>query len=263
VLSDGGDRFGKMASVSTPVAGQTVALTTADGPMAAYDATPPHQTKGGALGGVVVIQEAFGVNAHIEDVTRRFAAAGYRAVAPHVFHRSGDPALSYDDLPAVFPHMQALQVDGLLADIDASVAHLREAGGLSTDRIAVVGFCMGGSVTALVAARRRLGAAVSFYGGGVAEGRFGMPPLLELAPEFVTPWLGLYGGEDQGIPVEQAEALRDAALKTAVPTDLVVYPGAAHGFHCDARPQAYDEKAAKDAWERTLGWLGEHVAQAR
>ncbi|MFL6240495.1 MAG: dienelactone hydrolase family protein [Actinomycetes bacterium] len=214
-------------------------------------------------GGVVVVQEAFGVNDHIEDVTRRFAAAGYRAVAPHLFHRSGDPQLSYDDLPAVLPHMQALDVDGLLVDVDATVSYLTEDAELAPDRVAVVGFCMGGSVTALVAARRRFAAAVSFYGGGVAEGRFGMPPLLELAAGFVTPWLGLYGGQDQGIPVDQAEALRDATLGASVPTDFVLYPEAQHGFHCDARPQAYDENAAKDAWGRTLAWLAEHVAQPR
>src|SRR3954471_77211 len=122
---------------------------------------------------------------------------------------------------------------------------------------------MGGSVAALVAAKRRLGAAVSFYGGGVVEGRVGAPPLVELAPEFVTPWLGLYGGQDHGIPVEQAEALRDAAATADVQTSFTLYPGAAHGFHCDARPAAYDEGAAKDAWQKTLYWLAENVPQPR
>ena len=122
---------------------------------------------------------------------------------------------------------------------------------------------MGGSVVALASARRRLGAGVSFYGGGVAEGRFGMPPLVELAPEFQTPWLGLYGGQDQGIPVEQAEALRDAAKQASVPTDLVIYPDADHGFHCDQRPRNYNEAAAKDGWSRTNAWFKEYLAQDR
>ena len=249
-----------MPDMSTP--SENVTLTTADGPMTAYDARPEAELGAGGRGGVIVVQEAFGVNAHIEDVTRRLAAAGYRAVAPHVFHRSGDPELSYDDLPAVLPHMQALTAEGLLADIDATVEYLTD-GGLPQSRIAVIGFCMGGSVAAFVAARRRLGAAVSFYGGGVAEGRFGMPPLVELAPEFVTPWLGLYGDQDQGIPVDQAEALRDAALRASVPTELMIYEGAAHGFHCDARPQAFHEAAAADAWKRTLSWLEDNLAQPR
>jgi carboxymethylenebutenolidase len=230
--------------------------------MAAYEAVPA-QPPEALAGGVVVCQEAFGVNAHIEDVCRRFAEAGYLAIAPHLFHRSGDPPLLYDDLPSVLPHMQALTAAGLLADVDGCVDRLTETAGLAPGRIAVIGFCMGGSVAALVANRRRLGAAVSFYGGGVAEGRFGMPPLVELAPEFVTPWLGLYGGQDQGIPVDQAEALRAAAMKAAVPTELILYPEAGHGFHCDARPAAYNQAAAQDAWKRTLDWLTESVAQQR
>jgi carboxymethylenebutenolidase len=249
--------------MSSSAAAETVRLSTPDGPMTAYDVSPAAAEPRAALGGVVVIQEAFGVNAHIEDVARRFAAAGYRALAPHLFHRTGDPDLSYDNLPAVLEHMQALQADTLLADIDASLEFLQRSAALAADRVAVVGFCMGGSVAALVAARRRIGAAVSFYGGGVAEGRFGMPPLVELAPGFVTPWLGLYGERDQGIPVEQAEALRVAAQKASVATELVLYPDAEHGFHCDARPAVYNADAAADAWRRTLGWLGEHLAQPR
>jgi carboxymethylenebutenolidase len=248
---------------TAPVAAQTVTITTPDGPMAGFDAQPARELGPAGRGGVLVIQEAFGVNDHIQDVTRRFAAAGYRALAPHLFHRSGDPDLSYDDLPAVMPHMQAMTMDGILADIDACLDYLRESAELPPGRIGVVGFCMGGSVAAITAAKRRLGAAVSFYGGGVAEGRFGSRPLLELAPEFVTPWLGLYGGQDKGIPVEQAEALRDAALRSSVPTDLELYPDGQHGFHCDARPDVYNEAAARDAWQRTLDWLDEHLAQPR
>jgi carboxymethylenebutenolidase len=249
--------------MSASVATQSVTLSTPDGPMVTYDAMPAGELGAAGRGGVLVIQEAFGVNDHIEDVTRRAAAAGYRALAPHIFHRTGDPQLSYDDLPAVVEHMQALTMNALLSDLDACVDYLRESAGLAPDRIGVVGFCMGGSVTVLAAARRRLGAAVSFYGGGVAEGRFGMPPLVDLAPEFVTPWLGLYGGQDKGIPVDQTEALRDAALQSSVRTDLVLYPEAQHGFHCDARPSAYDKAAATDAWGRALGWLDEHLAQPR
>jgi carboxymethylenebutenolidase len=104
---------------------------------------------------------------------------------------------------------------------------------------------MGGSVTFLAAARRTLGAGVTFYGGGVGEGRFGMPPLVEMAPGLQTPWLGLYGDEDQGIPVDQVEALRQAAATAPVPTEIVRYADAGHGFHCDARPDSFHEASAK------------------
>jgi len=233
----------------------TVNLATDDGDMALYDVEP----EGAPGGAVIVLQEAFGVNDHIEDVTRRFAAAGYRAVAPHLFHRSGDPALDYGNFEKIFPHMQALTEAGLLEDIDATLGHLAGAG-FASATVGVVGFCMGGSVTFLAAARRRLGAAVTFYGGGVAEGRFGMPPLVEMARRLQTPWLGLFGDEDQGIPVDQVEALRAAAAKAPVATEIVRYAGAVHGFHCDARPDSYHEPSAHDAWQRTLDWFGRHLA---
>src|ERR1700691_118635 len=98
----------------------TVNLATGDGDMAVYDVEP----EGPARGAVVVLQEAFGVNHHIEDVTRRVARSGYRAVAPHLFHRSGDPALDYGNFEKIMPHMQALSEAGLLEDLDVTLAHL-------------------------------------------------------------------------------------------------------------------------------------------
>lgn len=233
----------------------TVTVATGDGDMALYDAEP----EGAPRGAVIVLQEAFGVNDHIEDVTRRFAQAGYRAVAPHLFHRSGDPVLDYGNFEKIMPHMQALSEAGLLDDIDATLGHVAGAG-FAADRVGVVGFCMGGSVVFLAAARRALGAAVTFYGGGLVEGRFGMSPLVELAPGLETPWLGLFGDEDQGIPVDQVEALRTAAAKAPVPTEIVRYAGAGHGFHCDARPDSYHESSARDGWNRTLDWFGRYLA---
>jgi carboxymethylenebutenolidase len=228
---------------------ETVAVETADGEMGIYDAQP----QGPVSGAVIVLQEAFGVNDHIEDVCRRFAAAGYRAVAPHLFHRSGDPVLSYGDIEKVMPHMQALSEAGLGADLDATSSYL-ESLGFGLKSTGVVGFCMGGTVAFLAAARYPLGAAVTFYGGGVAEGRFGMPSLVELASELQTPWLGLFGDLDQGIPVEHVETLRVAISGAPVEAEIVRYADADHGFHCDAR-QSYHEESARDAWSRTLDWF--------
>jgi len=231
----------------------TVTLATPDGEMALYDAEPVGQ----ARGGVIVLQEAFGVNDHIEDVCRRFAAEGYRAVAPHLFHRSGDPVLDYSNVEKVMPHFQALSEQGLLDDLDAALGHLASAGFEGT-QVGVVGFCMGGTVAFLSAARRYLGAAVTFYGGGVAQGRLGMPSLVDLAAELKTPWLGLFGDLDQGIPVEQVESLREAVTRAPVPSEVVRYSEAGHGFHCDKR-ESYHEASAKDAWRRTLEWFARHV----
>jgi carboxymethylenebutenolidase len=83
--------------------------------------------------------------------------------------------------------------------------------------------------------------------------------MVDMAPTLQTPWLGLFGEEDQNIPVRDVERLRDAAAAAEIPTEVVVYPGAGHGFHCDARPQSYHEPSAKDAWDRTLAWFDVHV----
>jgi carboxymethylenebutenolidase len=209
-------------------------------------------------GGVIVVQEAFGVNDHIKDVTERFAAEGYRAIAPHFFHRSGDPVISYDDFDTAMQHIRQLTKEGIAEDLAAAHEHLSNDG-FEDDRVAVVGFCMGGTVAFIEAHDRTLGAAVTFYGSGIAEGRFGAPALKDLAPELKTPWLGLYGDQDQGIPVEQVEQLREAVTNAPVDTEIVRYPDAGHGFHCDAR-SAYHEASARDAWSRTLAWLDEHLS---
>jgi carboxymethylenebutenolidase len=237
---------------------RTPTIATPDGDMPLYEVLPD----GPARGAVVVVQEAFGVNHHIEDVTGRFAAAGYHAVAPHLFHRTGSPAYGYDDFSVVVPHMLAMSDEGILGDIGAVLDHLREAG-WADRQIGIVGFCMGGRVTFLVAGHEALGGAVGFYGGGVVTGRSdSMPALLGLVPGMRTPWLGLFGDADASIPVEDVERLRDELNSAAdVDTSIVRYPGAEHGFHCDVR-DSYDEAAAADGWRRTLAWLDDHLAAA-
>jgi len=237
---------------------RTITLDTTDGAMPVYEAVPD----GTARGAVIVVQEAFGVNDHIEDVTRRFAAAGYLAAAPHLFHRTGSPSYGYDDFTVVIPHMMALTDDGLLDDVGAVLGHLRAAG-FDDRQIGIVGFCMGGRVTFLVAGHEALGAGVGFYGGGLVHGRTeSMPALLDLVPGMRTPWLGLFGDADESIPVEDVERLRDELNSTAdVDTAIVRYADAAHGFHCDVR-ESYDDAAATDGWRRTLEWLDDHLAPA-
>jgi carboxymethylenebutenolidase len=212
-------------------------------------------------GGIVVIQEAFGVNDHIEDVCHRFAAEGWHAVAPHLFWRTGDPALGYGDMTAVAPHFQALRADQILADVDVGLDHL-DAAGFESGRVGVVGFCLGGTVALVTAVERTVGASVTFYGGGVAAGRFGFLPLIELAPGLGAPWLGLFGDQDHGIPVEEVEQLRAAADRATPPTEVVRYPEAGHGFHCDRR-DSYHQPSADDAWQRTLAWFGRWLSNGR
>ncbi len=237
---------------------QSFQTDTPDGPMRLYDARPDEA--GEVRAAVVVIQEAFGVNDHIEDVTRRFADAGFHAVAPDLFHRSGGGTAPYDDFSKVLPLFEGIGGDdALLADIDAALAHLHEAG-WTDGQIGIVGFCFGGRVTMLASLRRPLGAGVGFYGGGIVTARFPQfPPLVDEVPALAVPWLGLFGDDDRSIPVEDVEKLRLALNDTAVATDVVRYPEAGHGFHCDQRPD-HAEAAARDAWSRTLAWLGVHLA---
>jgi carboxymethylenebutenolidase len=229
-----------------------------DGTMRLYEAKPDAGTT--AKGAVVVIQEAFGVNDHIEDVTRRFAEAGYHAVAPDLFHRSGGGTAPYDDFSEVMPLFEGLDGDdALLRDVDVALDHLRSAG-WGDGQIGIVGFCFGGRVTMLVALRRRLGAGVGFYGGGIVTGRFPQfPPLIDEVPKLATPWLGLFGDQDHAIPVDDVEQLRGALNEAPAPTEVVRYPDAGHGFHCDQRPD-YVEADAHDAWSRTLAWFDAHLA---
>jgi carboxymethylenebutenolidase len=233
-----------------------VTLSTPDGPMRVYEAVPD----AGANTAVIVIPEAFGLNGHIEDITDRVAAAGHHAVGLDIFHRSGGGTAPYDDFEKVLPLFEGLTDEGLLDDIDAARAHLNEAG-IGDAAIGIVGFCFGGRTTFLAAVRRRLGAAVGFYGGGIVTGRFPQfPPLIDESPSLQSPWLGLFGDADQGIPVADVEQLR-AALDagTTVGHDIVRFPGADHGFNCDQRP-AYHPEAAAAAWQRTLAWFETHLA---
>jgi carboxymethylenebutenolidase len=233
-------------------------LATPDGPMDVYEATPD----GTARRAVVVIQEAFGVNRHIEDVTRRFAALGYHTVAPALFHRAGGGTIDdYDnlDFTKLLALFEGVSDDAVLADVDATLGLVTEAG-FDAAHTGIVGFCFGGRVTFLVAARRSLGAAVGFYGGGiVSAGHLPFPPLIDEAQTLRTPWLGLFGDRDASIPVEDVERLREALRAAPVDTDVVRYPEAAHGFHCDARAD-YHEASARDGWTRAQAWFEAHLA---
>ena len=233
----------------------TTDIETDDGPMPLYEARPEEPR-----GAIVVIQEVFGVTDHIEDVTRRFADEGFHAVAPHLFHRTDSPKLGYTDFNAVMPHMQAIDDPTVMMDVDATIGYLQTQG-WGAPQIGLVGFCFGGRISFLVATERPLGAAVGFYGGGIVTGRFPQfPPLLERATDMKTPWLGLFGSDDESIPLADVERLRTELGHIPLEHDVVVYEGAGHGFHCDARPAHYNADAATEAWGAALDWFNQHLA---
>jgi carboxymethylenebutenolidase len=238
------------------MANTDITLQTTDGPMRAYVAQPAEEPRGA----VIVVQEAFGVNGHIEDVTRRVADAGYYAIAPDLFHRSGAGCVvEYGDFAKVMELFKDVSGDeSVLTDIEAALGHLHRAA-FSDRSIGIVGFCFGGRVSFLVALRYTLGAAVGFYGGGIVTGRFPQfPPLIADAAAHATPWLGLFGDQDASIPVGDVEQLRTTLRATSVDTDVVRYADAGHGFHCDQRSD-YRPDDADDAWARTLSWFATHL----
>lgn len=234
-----------------------VVIATPDGPMSAFVAAPDGRARGPA---VIVAQEAFGVNAHIRDVCGRFAREGFVAIAPELFHRTG-PGFSLPpgelDFSRVRPHLASLTNEAIATDVRATLDHLRASPRVDPKRIGIVGFCMGGFVAFLAACRTDVASAVAFYGGGLVEKRPALklePPLGE-ASEITAPILLFFGGEDAGIPKEQIETIRTRLTELGKRYDIRVYPGGKHGFFNDARPDAYHEEAAKDAWVRTLDWF--------
>ncbi|HET9982153.1 MAG TPA: dienelactone hydrolase family protein [Longimicrobiales bacterium] len=161
--------------------------------------TPPRYA------GILVLQAAFGVNAHIRDVAGRFAAAGFVAIAPELFHRTA-PGFdgSYDDRETALAQVRSLTTEGLTADLRAAFEWLRGQDSVRGDRIAAVGFCMGGRAAFLANATLPLAASISYYGGGIA------PALLDRAGALSGPQLLFWGGADAGIPPEQYRAVEDA-----------------------------------------------------
>ena len=207
----------------------------------------------GKLPGLLVFQEDFGVNPHIRDITQRFAKAGYVAIVPELFHRTG-PGFEgdYTNFKACMPHMQALTPDGLTQDAQAAFDWLQTNPRVLRNCTASVGFCMGGRVSFLANSVLPLQAAISFYGGGIA------PALLPRAPRIHAPMLFFWGGLDSHIPQEQIRAVIDAMRQAKKTFVNVEFSDADHGFFCDARA-SYKDSAAKQAWDLSLRFLATYA----
>lgn len=223
-----------------------------DGEMVAYRAAPA-EAKNAPV--VLVVSEIFGVHEHIADVCRRLAKQGYLAIAPELFARYGDPR-KIANIPDILSNIVARTPDaGVMADLDACVTWAAKNGG-DTARLAITGFCWGGRITWLYAAHNPgLTAAVAWYGrldGEINERTPKYP--LDLAAQIKAPVLGLYGGKDQGIPLDDVESMRDALKKAGGKSQIHIYPDAPHAFHADYRP-SYRKDAAEDGWQRMLDWL--------
>ena len=226
-----------------------VNLKVADGTdMEAYTAIP-EDAAGRNAPGLILIQEAFGVNHHVRDVADRFAAQGYVVIAPEIFHRTAPPYFegSYGDFQAVMPHYGAITNEGLEADLKASYHWLRHNELVNPENIFSVGYCLGGRVSFLANAVLPLKAAASYYGGNIKE-------VAGKAATVSGPHLFFWGGLDKHIGQDQIDMVikaMDAAGKDYINVKISY---ADHAFFCDERP-AYNEKAAKEAWALTLAFF--------
>ncbi len=219
--------------------GKMIRLKAKDGhELDAYVAEP----EGPAKGGIVVVQEIFGVTNHIKRIADQYAAQGYKAVAPAMFDRvERNLTLDYTEVPKGIEYMQRLQWPNTLADLEAAANEARDAGSA-----AVVGFCWGGTVAHVAASELPLDAAISYYGGGVAK-------MLDKQPR--CPILYHFGDQDASIPLPDVEKIK----KANPGSPLFVYPGAGHGFNCDERG-SYSAKDAKVAFERSLDFLAKQTS---
>jgi len=219
----------------------------ASGPMAAYVAQPD---SAGPHPGLMVFQEAFGVNSHIRKVTDRLAAQGYVAIAPELFHRTAPPGFegNYQDFPAVMPHAQAVTRETAEADVRATYHWLLANSQVATERISCIGFCMGGRVAFLANSVVGLHSAVSYYGGGIAQS------LLDRAASEHGPVLLFWGGLDRHITAEHRRAVVEALSASKKPYVNVEFSNADHGFFCDERA-VYEANAARQSWALTLEFL--------
>jgi carboxymethylenebutenolidase len=226
---------------------ERVELKVGDGTtMFAHVARPEKAAANGP--GMLVFQEAFGVNDHIRDIARRFADLGMTAIAPELYHRTGTGLeLKYGDMDNVKPHSSAVTVEGLEADVKAAYGWLRNDAQAAAERIASVGFCMGGRVSYVANAHVPLAAAISFYGGRIND-------LLQMAGAQHGPLLMFWGGLDKNIPAEQHRAVSDSLTANGKAHEQVVFSFAEHGFFCDARA-SYNADAARQAWVLLLEFL--------
>ncbi|HEY1816900.1 MAG TPA: dienelactone hydrolase family protein [Kofleriaceae bacterium] len=237
------------------MASKWIEIATSDGHMHSYLSEPDG---GGPYPAVVVIQEAFGVNEYVRSVADRLADAGYVAIAPEIFHRTGthvEPG--YGNWDAVKAHFTALTNDTLEEDIGATAAWLRARPDVDPRRLAIMGFCVGGFAALLGGTTTAFAAVVAFYPGGVVNERPGiaLKPFIKKLETMKAATLVNFGGDDQSIGEADRDAIKHALEKSHSRHSTMVWPGAKHGFHSYDRADVFNPQAAEDAWHKSLEWL--------
>ena len=233
-----------------------VTIATHDGSISGYRAMP---AGGGLYPTVVVVQEIFGLHEWICDICRRLAKAGYYAIAPSLYQRQGD-ATAYTDTQALIREIVAKVSDAqVMTDLDAAVAHAKASGNADTAKLGITGFCWGGRIVWMYAGHDpALKAGVAWYGPVSRAYHAGDPTAIDVVPSIRAAMLGLYGGDDPGIPNDTTAKIGDAMKSAGKTCDIVVYPDTPHGFLADYRP-SYRKAAAEDGWRRMLDWFARRL----
>ncbi len=258
------------AAAAGPAVAQTAIRTPADGlvvgeityevngyKVPAYRAAPAGRT---GLPVVLVVHEVFGVHEYIADTARRFAKAGYLAIAPELFARQGDPG-SYGELARLFAEIVSKTPDAqVMADLDGALKWAGANGG-DVAKAGITGFCWGGRITWLYGAHGPVKAGVAWYGRLVGDATPLSPRHpVDVAGQLRAPVLGLYGGADTGIPLDTVERMKGALAQgspQAKASQFVVYPDMPHAFHADYRP-TFRQQPAEDGFKRAIDWFKQH-----
>jgi carboxymethylenebutenolidase len=258
------------AAAAAPLMAQTAIRTPSDGltvgeityevdgfKVPAYRAAPAGRT---GLPVVLVIHEIFGVHEYVADTARRFARAGYLAIAPELFARQGDPS-EYGEIAKLQAEIVSKVPDAqVMADLDGALRGAAANGG-DIGRVGITGFCWGGRITWLYAAHAPVRAGVAWYGRLVGSSTELAPHHpIDVAAGLKAPVLGLYGAADTGIPLDTVDKMKTALAAgspAARASQFVVYPDAPHAFHADYRP-SFRQGPAEDGWKRALAWFRTH-----
>lgn len=247
-------------TITTDTEGLTageVKIPVRDGEIPAYRAMP---AKGRNFPTVLVVQEIFGVHEHIKDICRRLAKRGYLAVAPELYARQGDVS-KISNIQEIFSQVVSKVPDEqVLSDLDAAAGWAAKNGG-DANKLAITGYCWGGRIVWLYAAHNpSVKAGVAWYGRLVGDPSPMTPKHpVDVAASLKAPVLGLYAEKDGGIPLASVDRMREALKAAKVKAEIIVYPGAQHGFHADYRP-SYSKKDAEDGWQKLLDFFKQNGA---
>lgn len=238
----------------------TVDIAAEDGKsMGLYVAAPEGEGRKPAL---LVIMEIFGVDAHMKDVTERFAGEGYVAISPELYYRLDERVIPHTDRDRAFAARGTLYDTKIIEDLNRAIAYAKGRDDVDPDRVGIIGYCFGGRVSWMAACNcPGLAASSLYYGGQIAGGQRGEKSPVEPVTQgnnIKIPMQCVWGGQDQGIPQEARDAIEGTLKANNVDYEWHLYEDAGHAFFCDNRP-SYHEASAKDVWPKTLAFLGRHL----